>query len=67
MSVHFAEDLHVFGPRYTRLSELWLQEGDGVRAELAAQNEMRLSVSVNFTRTILEHDYDVFGTLQTSP
>ena len=63
-----AENLRAFdGPRYTRLYELWLQEGDdGVRAELAAENEMQLSVNVNFTLSILEHDYDVFGTLQAA-
>lgn len=64
-----AEDLHMFdGPRYIRLFELWLQEGDGgVRGEMAAENEMQLSVNINLTLSILEHDYELFGNLQAAP
>jgi len=60
-----AEDLHAFdGPRYTRLFQLWLQDGDdGIRAELAAEKEMRLTVNVKFKCSILEHDYELFGNL----
>jgi hypothetical protein len=63
-----AEDLHVFdGPRYTKLFELWLQEGDdGVRVELAAENEMRLPLNIHFQSFILEHDYELFGNLQAA-
>ena len=63
-----AGDLHVFdGPRYTRLYELWLQEGDdGVRAELAAEKETQLSMNVKLFVSVLEHDYDLFGTLQAA-
>jgi hypothetical protein len=37
-----------------------------VRAELAAENEMHLSMNVNLTVSILEHDYDLFGTIHTA-
>lgn len=61
-------DLEVFdGPQYARLFELWKQAGDeAVRAELAAENELRRSLRIHFTAHILEHDYDLFGTLQAA-
>ncbi len=61
-------DLEVFdGPQYTRLFELWKQSGDdAVRAELAAENELRKSLRIRLTAHILEHDYDLFGTLQAA-
>jgi hypothetical protein len=63
-----AEDLHVFdGPRYTRLFEVWQQEGDdAVRAELAAENEMQVLLNISLTTCILEHDYELFGNLQAT-
>jgi hypothetical protein len=63
-----AEDLHVFdGPRYTRLYGVWLQEGDGgVRTELEAERDAQLSMDVNLAVSILEHNYDLFGTLQAA-
>jgi hypothetical protein len=63
-----ADDLHTFdGPRYTRLFELWQQDGDdAVRAELAAENEMQMSLNINFMSCFLEHDYDLFGNLQAA-
>jgi hypothetical protein len=61
-------DLEVFdGPQYARLFELWKQAGeDAVRAELATENELRRSLRIYFTAHILEHDYDLFGTLQAA-
>jgi hypothetical protein len=63
-----ADDLHTFdGPRYTRLFELWQQDGDdGVRAELAAETEMQASLNISFTPCILELDYDLFGDLKAA-
>ena len=63
-----AEDIHDFaGPRFTRLFELWQQEGDdGVRAELAAENDMQPQLNISLTSCILEHDYDLFGNLQAA-
>lgn len=61
-------DLEVFdGSQYTRLFELWKQAGDeAVRAELAAENEMRRALKIHFSAYVLEHDYDLFGTLQAA-
>jgi len=63
-----ADDLHTFdGPRYTRLFDLWQQDGDdGVRAELAAESEMQMSLNINFTACVLEYDYDLFGDLKAA-
>ena len=61
-------DLDTFdGPEFRRLFELWKRAGDdAVRAEFAVERDEQKPLKINFTACILEHDYDVFGTLQAA-
>jgi len=61
-------DLDTFdGPEFRRLFELWKNAGDdAVRTEFAVEHGVQKPLRVNFTACILEHDYDLFGTLQTA-
>lgn len=63
-----AIELEIFdGPQVTALFDLWKRDGDGaVRAELVAENEMRKTLKINFSLCVMEHDYDLFGTLQVA-
>ncbi len=62
------DDLDTYvGPRFERLFELWKQGGDeAVRADLAAEERKRKSLEITFTPYVLEHDYELFGTLQSA-
>lgn len=62
------DDLETYvGPRFDRLFELWKQGGDeAVRADLAAEHSKRKSLEITFTPCVLEHDYELFGTLQSA-
>ncbi|HVR22986.1 MAG TPA: hypothetical protein VMU26_06660 [Candidatus Polarisedimenticolia bacterium] len=61
-------DLDTFeGPEFRRLFELWKNAGDdAVRAEFTVERDLQKPLSINFTACILEHDYDLFGTLQAA-
>jgi hypothetical protein len=61
-------DLDTFdAPYFDRLFELWKRDGDdAVRAELALDRDLRQPLNINLTACILEHDYDLFGTLQAA-
>jgi len=61
-------DLDTFdGPEFRRLFELWKSSGDdAVRTECVVERDVRKPLRINFTACILEHDYDVFGTLQAA-
>jgi hypothetical protein len=61
-------DLDTFGgPKVTSLFELWKHAGDdAVRTALSVDNGRQKPLAIDFTACILEHDYDLFGTLQTA-
>jgi hypothetical protein len=61
-------DLDTFGgPKFISLFELWKRAGnDAVRAELTVEGGVRKPLMITSTACILEHDYDVFGTLRAA-
>ena len=61
-------DLDTFdAPEFRRLFELWKHDGgDAVRTELTLDRDLQQPLNINFTACILEHDYDLFGTLQAA-
>jgi hypothetical protein len=61
------EDLHTLcSPQIENLYAIWKQDGvEGLRAELAAQ-ETPAPPQINLIASVLEHDYDLFGTLHAA-
>jgi hypothetical protein len=61
------EDLHTLcSPQIENLYAIWKQDGvEGLRAELAAQ-ETPAPPQINLTTSVLEYDYDLFGTLHAA-
>jgi hypothetical protein len=62
------EDIHdLSGPYFDHLYDVWKQSGDdGHREECAAQQEASKPPEINLTSCVLEHDYDLFGTLHAA-
>ena len=63
-----AEDIHTLcGPHIDHLYEVWKLSGDeGLRAEYAAQQEESKPPRIILTSSVLEYDYDLFGTLDAA-
>ena len=63
-----AVDIHdLSGPYFEHLYGLWKQSGEeGLREEYAAQQEASKPPEINLTSCVLEHDYDLFGTLHAA-
>ena len=63
-----AVDIHDFsGPYFDHLYDLWKHSGEeGLREEYAAQQEASKPPEINLTSCVLEHDYDLFGTLHAA-
>jgi hypothetical protein len=61
------DDLHTLcSPQIENLYAIWKQDGvEGLRAELAAQ-ETPAPPQINLTTSVLEYDYDLFGTLHAA-
>jgi hypothetical protein len=61
------EDLHMLcSPQIENLYAIWKQDGvEGLRAELAAQ-ETPAPPQIHLTTSVLEYDYDLFGTLHAA-
>jgi hypothetical protein len=61
------EDLHTLcSPQIENLYAIWKQEGvEGLRAGLAAQ-ETPAPPQIHLTTSVLEYDYDLFGTLHAA-
>jgi hypothetical protein len=62
------EDIHnLAGPYFDHLYDVWKQSGEGgLREECAAQQEASKPPEINLTSCVLEHDYDLFGTLHAA-
>jgi len=62
------EDIHdLAGPYFDHLYEVWKQSGeDGLGEECAAQREASKPPEIDLASCVLEHDYDLFGTLHAA-
>ncbi len=63
-----AEDIHdLNGARVQELYALWKERGpDALRAELAGKRTSSSAPEIDFTSSVLEYDYDLFGTLHVA-
>lgn len=63
-----AEDIHTLcGPQIDHLYAVWKESGaEGLRAECVAEHEASSPPQINLTSHVLEHDYDLFGTLHAA-
>jgi len=62
------EDIHTLcSPHIDHFYTVWKQSGaEGLRAECAAQPEASNPPQITLTSFVLEHDYDLFGTLHAA-
>ena len=63
-----ADDIHTLcGPHIDQLYDVWKQSGaEGLRSECSARQKASVIPQINLTSCVLEHEYELFGTLNAA-